>query len=83
MLQVKEIEMGESVDDIKTMQSSGGRRFPSFDDLEEQKAQMQVRYLRGRQIACMIYEYFQVTGAHDTVLVFYRSVQHLLRYARF
>ena len=24
--------------------------------------------LRGRQIACMIYDYFRVTGAHDTVL---------------
>ena len=26
------------------------------------------RFLRGRQIAFMIYEYFRVTGAHDTVL---------------
>ena len=36
--------------------------------LEEQKAQKQVRFLRGRQIAHMIYDYFQVIGAHDTVL---------------
>ena len=35
---------------------------------EEQKAQLQDRFLRGRQIACMIYEYFRVTGAHDIVL---------------
>ena len=33
--------------------------------LEEQKED---RFLRGRQIAYMIYDYFRVTGAHDTVL---------------
>ena len=36
--------------------------------LEEQKALKDDRFLRGRQIACMIYDYFRVTGAHDTVL---------------
>ena len=36
--------------------------------LEEQKAQKQDRFLRGRQIACMIYDNFRVTGAHDAVL---------------
>ena len=36
--------------------------------LEEQKAQKKDRFLRGRQIAFMIYDYFRVTGAHDTVL---------------
>ena len=35
--------------------------------LEEQKAQKEDRFLRGRQIAYMIYDYFLVTGAHDTV----------------
>ena len=30
--------------------------------LEEQKAQKQDRFLRGRQIAYLIYEYFRVTG---------------------
>ena len=34
--------------------------------LEEQKAQKQDRFLRGRQIAHLIYEYFRVTGAHDS-----------------
>ena len=34
-------------------------------DLEEQKAQKQDRFLRGRQIAYLIYDYFQVTGAND------------------
>ena len=36
--------------------------------LEEQKAQKQGRFQRGRQIAFMIYDCFRVTGAHDTVL---------------
>ena len=36
--------------------------------LEEQKAQKEDRFLRGRQIASMICDYFRVTGAHDTVL---------------
>ena len=36
--------------------------------LEEQKAQNQDRFLRGRQIAHLIYEYFRVTGgANDSV----------------
>ena len=36
--------------------------------LEEQKAQKEGRFLRGRQIAFMIYDYFRVTGAHVRVL---------------
>ena len=36
--------------------------------LEEQKAQKEDRFLRGRQIAFMIYDNFRVTGAHDIVL---------------
>ena len=36
--------------------------------LEEQKAQKEDQFLRGTQIAFMIYDYFRVTGAHDTVL---------------
>ena len=35
--------------------------------LEEQKAQKKDRFLRGRQIAYLIYEYFRVTGANDSV----------------
>ena len=35
--------------------------------LEEQKAQKQDRFLRGRQIAYLIYDYFWVTGIHDSV----------------
>ena len=36
--------------------------------LEEQKAQKEDRFLHGRQIAYMIYDYFWVTVVHDTVL---------------
>ena len=35
--------------------------------LEEQKAQKQDRFFRGRQIAHLIYDYFRVTGIHDSV----------------
>ena len=35
--------------------------------LEEQKAQKQDRFLRGRQIAYLIYEYFRAYGSHDSV----------------
>ena len=36
--------------------------------LEEQNAQKEDRFLRGRQIAYMICDDFQVTGAHETVI---------------
>ena len=36
--------------------------------LEEQKAQKEDRYLRGRQIVYMMYNYFRVSSAHGTVL---------------
>ena len=36
--------------------------------LEEQKAQKEDRFLRGRQIAYLIYDYFRVTGDDDTIL---------------
>ena len=35
--------------------------------LEEQKAQKQDRFLRGRRIAYLIYDYFRVTGANDSL----------------
>ena len=35
--------------------------------VEEQKARKEDRFLRGRQIAYMIYDYFRATGANDTV----------------
>ena len=36
--------------------------------LEEQEAQKENRFLRGRQIAFMFHDCFRVTGAHDSVL---------------
>ena len=87
---MKEVEMVDSVDDLKSSCSIKGTQTPDFEvldariasalnkiihnsnfkrriSLEEQKAQKQDRFLRGRQIAYMIYEYFRVTGSHDSV----------------
>ena len=84
---IKEVEMVDSVDDLKSSSSMRGISMPNFEvldariasalnkiihnshfkrriSLEEQKAQKQDRFLRGRQIAYLIYEYFRVTGAH-------------------
>ena len=90
MLWVKEVEMVESVDDLKSSRSITGTPSPDFEwldakiasamnriiqntrfkrkvSLEEQKAQKDDRFLRGRQIACLFYQYFRVTGANDSV----------------
>ena len=90
MLWIREVEMVESVDDLKSSRSikgTHGREFELFDartasalnkiiqntrfkkmvSLEEMKAHKEDRFLRGRQIACLIYEYFRVTGANDSV----------------
>ena len=88
---IKEVEMVDSVDDLKSSSSSiRGISMPNFEvldpriasalnkiihnshfkrkiSLEEQNAQKQDRFLRGRQIAYLIYDYFRVTGAHDSV----------------
>ena len=86
----KEVEMVDSVDDLKSSSSIRGISMPNFEvldagitsalnkiihnshftrriSLEEQKAQKEYRLLRGRQIAYLIYDYFRVTGAHDSV----------------
>ena len=42
-------------------------RFKKKVSLEEQKAQEEDRFLRGRQIAFLIYVYFRVTGTDDSV----------------
>ena len=90
MLWIKEVELDDSVDDLKSSCSVRGIRMPDFEvldariasalnkiiqnsqfkrriSLEEQKAQKEDRFLRGRQIAFLIYEYFRVTGANDSV----------------
>ena len=72
------MEMVESVDDLKSSRSIRGTasalnriihstQFKRKVSLEEQKAQKEDRFLRGRQIAYVIYEHFRVTGANDSV----------------
>ena len=93
MLWIKEVEMVDSLEELKSSRSASGKNFSYFemldakiasvsnksiqnsqfkkkDRLEEQKAQKEDWFLRGRQIAFMINDYFRVTGAHDTVLVY-------------
>ena len=90
MLWIKEVEIVESVDDLKSSRSITGTRGPDFElldvkiasalnriiqntrfkkrvSLEEMKALKEDRFLRGRQIAYLIYEYFRITGANDSV----------------
>ena len=43
-------------------------QFKKKVSLEEQIAPKEDLFVRGRQIAFMIYDYFRVTAAHDTVL---------------
>ena len=87
---MKEMEMVDSVDDLKSSSSVRGIQMPIFEvldariasalnkiihnshfkrriSLEEQKAQKQDSFLRGRQIAYLVYDYFWVTGAKDSV----------------
>ena len=87
---IKEVEMVDSVDELKSSSSTRGIRMPDFEvldarvasaltriihnshfkrrfSLEEQKAQKEDRFFRGRQIAYLIYEYFGFTGANDSV----------------
>ena len=87
---IKEVEMVDSVDELRSSSSTRGISMPNFEvldariasalnkiihnshfkrrsSLEEQKAQKEDRFLRGTQIACLIYEYFRVTAANDSV----------------
>ena len=90
MMWIKEVELVDSVDDLKSSSSIRGIQMPNFEvldarialalnkiihnshfkrrvSLEEQTAKKEDRFLRGRQIAYLIYEYFPVTGANDSV----------------
>ena len=91
MLWIKEVEMADSLEELKSSRSIAGNKFPNFEmldaeiasalnkiiqnshfkkkvSLKEQKAQTEDRFfLRWRQIAFTIYDYFRVIGAHDTV----------------
>ena len=86
---IKEVEMVDSVDDLRSSSSVGGIQMPNVEvldariasalnriihntqfkrkvSLEERKAQKQDRFLRGRQVACLIHDNFRVTGANDS-----------------
>ena len=90
ILWIKEVELVDSVDDLKSSCSVRGFQTPNIEvldariasalnriihitrfkkkvSLEEQKAPKEDRFLRERQIAYLIYEYFWVTGANDSV----------------
>ena len=87
---IKEVELVDSVDELRTSSSIRGISMPNFEVLdvriasapnkiihnshfkrriilEEQEAQKQDRFFRGRQIACLICDYFWVSGIHDSV----------------
>ena len=87
---IKEVELVDSVVELRSSSSTRGISMPNFEvldariasalnkiihnshfkrkiSLEEQKAQKEDRFFRGRQIAYLIYEQFRVTGTHDSV----------------
>ena len=87
---IKEVELVDSVDELRSSSSIRGISMPNFEvldwriasalnkiirnsqfirriSLEEQEAQKEDRFLRGRQIAHLIYDHFRVTGSHDSV----------------
>ena len=87
---IKEVELVDSVDELRSSSSTRGISMPNFEvldariasalnkiihnshfkrkiSLEEQKAQKEDRFLRGRQIAYLIYEQFRITGTDDSV----------------
>ena len=87
---IKEVELVDSVDELRSSSSTRGISMPNFEvldariasalnkiihnshfkrriSLEEQKAQKEDRFLRGRQIAYLIYEQFRVTGTDSSV----------------
>ena len=86
---IKEEELVDSVDELRSSSSIRGIRMPNFEvldariasalnriihnshfkrrvSLEEMKAHKEDRFLRGRQIAYLIYEYFRVIGVNDS-----------------
>ena len=87
---IKEVELVDSVDDLRSSSSTRRVSMPNFEvldtriasalnkiiynshikmkiSLEEQEDQKEDRFLRGRQIAYLIYEQFRVTGTDDSV----------------
>ena len=96
---IKEVELVDSVDELRSSSSIRDISMPNFEvldariasalnkiihnshfkrriSLEEQKAQKQYRFLRGRQIAYLIYDYFRVTGVQDSVEKLCRPIHY-------
>ena len=53
---------------VSALRTISNQYFRRRINVEEQKAQTQDRFLRGRQIASMIYEHFRVIGAYEAAL---------------
>ena len=93
---IKEVELVDSVDELRSSSSSRGISMPNFEvldariasalnkiiqnshfkrriSLEEQKAQKQDRFLRGRQIAYLIYDYSSVENYADLFTIVLRN----------
>ena len=91
---IKEVELVDSVEELRSSSSTRGISMPNFEvldariasalnkiihnshfkrkiSLEEQKAQKEDRFLRGRQIAYLIYEQFRVTGTVGRNIIVY------------
>ena len=87
---INEVELVDSVDELRSSSSIRGISLPNFEvldariasalnkiihnfhfkrriSLEDKRPQKQDRFLRGRQIAYLIYDCFRVTGIHDSV----------------
>ena len=87
---IKEVEMVDSVDELRSSSSTRGISMPNFEvldariasavntiihnshfkrgiSLEDQKPRNRTVSFCGRQIAYLIYDYFRVTGSHDSV----------------
>ena len=76
MLWNKEVEVVDSLEELKSSQSVSGKNFLNCEMLDAKTASAlnkiiqnsQDMFLRERQLAFTIYDYFRVTGAHDTLL---------------
>ena len=92
---IKEVELVDSVDDLRSSSSTRGLSMPNFEVLDARiasalikiihnshfkrkisLAQKEDRFLRGRQIAYLIYDHFRVTGADDACRKLHRPVHY-------
>ena len=66
---IKEVELVDSVDELRSSLSIRGISMPKFCSTrcEDCFSPEEDRFLRGREIAYLIYDHFRVTGTHDSV----------------